>query len=72
MKLWIRLKVWFLLKYRTEVETVSTPVTVGQLLWEYDQLSDEDKVKMLEWAKDPKNPNPNAIYFYRNVTNFGK
>lgn len=46
--------------------------TVAQLVWEYDHLpTKEDKQHMLEWAKDPNNPNPNAIDFYNNIKRFG-
>lgn len=69
--LWCKLKAMLLVKFaRTEV-TVNY-ATVAQLMYEYDQLPDkESKDRMLEWAKDPKNPNPNALYFYQNVMRFG-
>ena len=62
---------WWLMRHAT-VETTTNWATVAQLMFEYEQLDSTEKKKMLEWAKDPENPNPNAIYFYRNVTRFGK
>lgn len=53
------------------IETTTSYATVQQLVYEYDHLDNEHKKQMLEWAKDPKNPNPNAIYFYNNIKRFG-
>ena len=53
------------------VEVTQSWATVSQLVYEYDSLDPEEQKKMLEWAKDPKNPNPNAIFFYRNIQRLG-
>ena len=53
------------------VEVTQSWATVSQLVYEYDSLDPEEQKKMLEWAKDPKNPNPNAIFFYHNIQRLG-
>ena len=68
--IWFRIRSKWMVRHAV-VEVTHSWATVAQLVHEYDSLDPEEQKKMLEWAKDPKNPNPNAIFFYRNIQRLG-